>query len=151
MIIASVALFITYAVNHKQGYMIGAIALTIFTFVAILVIGGGIANEYIRLKHTSYTITETTIKELSYGWFKKLGVRNNTISIKQVRQIKVFSNTRLDTIFFHCGLIVLTVSGDAADFKVTNITDMGKIKQIIELVAFGSSSDTGDANYESQE
>jgi uncharacterized membrane protein YdbT with pleckstrin-like domain len=125
------------------GAVAGLYALAVSLVIVIVLLAFGslfIVPQYFRLKNTTYTISESKIQVSSYGMFKFLGTCNNTVSLKQLRQIQAFSNSWLDILFFHCGEIILTVSGDQSDFRVENISNVGRVKNIIETIAFGQSS-----------
>ena len=94
--------------------------------------------QYLRINNTTYSIYPNQLQERSY-LFKFLGIKNSTINLREMRQIQAFSNTFLDVLFFNCGGITLTVSGDLADFQITNIHNHGRVKVILEEVCFGES------------
>ena len=94
--------------------------------------------QYLRINNTTYSIYPNQLQERSY-LFKFLGIKNSTINLREMRQIQAFSNTFLDVLFFNCGGITLTVSGDLADFQLTNIHNPGRVKVILEEVCFGES------------
>lgn len=95
---------------------------------------------YIRIKNTEYRIYKNKIQESSY-LFKFLGVTNNTVNLSQLRQIKSYSNSYWDIWFFKCGLIKLTVSGDVADFELTNIKDPSQVRDTVGAIVFGKTNE----------
>ena len=98
--------------------------------------------QYLRIKNTTYSIYPNQLQEHSY-LFKFLGVQNSTINLAETRQIQAFSNTFLDVLFFNCGGVTLTVSGDLADFQIKNIHNPGAVKVLIEEICFGESTQPG--------
>jgi len=119
----------------------------IFSFLPIFIFfyiyfAARILWDYLRIKNTTYFIYSNKVEMQSYV-FLFLGVDNNVVNLSQVRQIKVFSNTYLDIWFFSCGNVVLTVSGDIADFEFKNIYHPGLVKQQVERMCFGVSSANG--------
>jgi hypothetical protein len=133
------------------GLTVGLFALATSLVIAVVLMTGYscfLIPQYFRLKNTTYVISESKIQVTSYGMLKFLGTCNNTVSLKQLRQVQAFSNSWLDVLFFGCGEIVLTVSGDQTDFRIENIRDVGKVKNIVETIAFGQSSSNSKDRYE---
>lgn len=92
--------------------------------------------SYRRIKNTEYRIFPNKIEVSSY-LFRFLGAYNNVVNLSQLRQIQGSANTMLDLWFFKCGSVTLTVSGDVADFELTNIYQPSVVRKQIEEVAFG--------------
>lgn len=92
--------------------------------------------DYRRIKNTEYRIFPNKIEMTSY-LFRFLGVHNNVVNLAQLRQIQATSNSYLDLWFFKCGSVTLTVSGDVADFEVTNVYLPDQVRRQIEEIAFG--------------
>jgi hypothetical protein len=130
-----VAILLAIFVRKAVFFMFGWGAWT----VALLFIGTRALLDYLRIKNTRYIISPGKIEGYSYI-FQWLGVANNAVNLRQLRQVKGYSNGMLDIWFFHCGKIVLTVSGDVSDFRMENIYNPGVFRDIIEEIAFGSSS-----------
>jgi len=108
---------------------------------------GRIWLDYRRIKHTEYRIFPNKIEATSY-LFRFLGAYNNVVNLAQLRQIQAHRNSLLDLWFFGCGKITLTVSGDVADFVLTNIHRPEVTRHQIEEVVFGRDNvqcDTGPA------
>lgn len=117
----------------------GTVAVVMILMCFYLYLAARILWHYLRIKNTKYFIYSSKVEMQSYV-FKFLGVSNNVANLSQVRQIQVFSNTYFDIWFFSCGKILLTVSGDIADFEFENIHHPGLVKQQIEKMCFGASS-----------
>ena len=95
--------------------------------------------SYRRIKNTEYRIFPNKIEVSSY-LFRFLGAYNNVVNLSQLRQIQGSVNTMLDLWFFKCGKVTLTVSGDVADFEVTNVYRPSVVRKQIEEIAFGKES-----------
>jgi len=119
---------------------IGLVVAVPFSIVQIVKVG----LDYRRIKNTKYVIHPGKVSGYSYT-FRFLGVSNNVVNLRQVRQIQVYSNSYLDIWFFHCGRIVLTVSGDVADFELTNLYRAGRTKVLLESICFGAGADSPTA------
>jgi len=74
-----------------------------------------------------------------------MGAENNTVNLTQLRQIQCYRNSMLDVWFFACGWISITVSGDASDFKLSDIYQPEKVRRQIEEIVFGKNT-SGDSN-----
>ena len=110
---------------------------TVITLIASVTI----TIDYLRIRHTRYMIHRNKIETSSY-LFSWLGIASNTINLTQLRQIQAFNNSYLDLWFFHCGSVLMTVSGDIADLHLTNIHYPTRVKQLIEHIAFGVTHDS---------
>ena len=92
--------------------------------------------NYLRISNTKYLIYPNKIEASSYT-FSFMGVHNNVVNLKQLRQIQASVNTYLDLWFFYCGHVSITVSGDVTDFVLENVYRPGQIRRQIEEVVFG--------------
>ena len=117
------------------------VAGTFIVLVAVSLLASvDVTLAYLRIRHTRYTIYRNKIEASSY-LFRWLGTNNTTINLTQLRQIQSFTNSYLDLWFFHCGTVVMTVSGDISDVELTNLHQPNRVKQLIEQIAFEGSSD----------
>ena len=92
--------------------------------------------KYLRIINTKYLVYPNKIEASSYT-FRFMGVHNNVVNLKQLRQIQASVNTYLDLWFFFCGHVSITVSGDITDFVLENVYRPGQIRRQIEEIVFG--------------
>lgn len=114
------------------GFMVLALLVLILLPISLL----RLWFSYRRIKNTKYRIFPNKIEVSSYV-FRFLGVYNNVVNLTQLRQIQARSNSMLDLWFFKCGEVILTVSGDVADFEVINVYRPSSVRKQIEEIAFG--------------
>lgn len=116
------------------------------TFVLIITaIGTGLTLAkaffvWLRIRHTEYAVHPNQVQETSY-LLKFLGARNNTVKLKEIKQLRCYSNGWLDVWFFNCGKIQMVTSGDQVDFIMENVHDPMKLKDQLELRLFGEIAD----------
>ena len=133
-------LLLCILLTSKFGSEPGGIAFIVFIWAvyALLLAGASFILwiKFLRISNTKYSIYPNKIEASSYT-FRFMGVHNNVVNLKQLRQIHASVNSYLDLWFFFCGHVSITVSGDVTDFVLENVYKPGQIRRQIEEIVFG--------------